>query len=174
MSAPDASHTPPRAALGPLAGRGELVIAAVLVVLGVVLVWGNLTMDVVGDGGLLGPQGFGWLVAVLSFVAAALIAGGAVRRPARERAEIVADPTQEANLPALLGVLGGLVAFTALLDVLGWLIASTLLFFAVSTALGSRPLLRNAVFGFVMAAVLQLLFSAALGLALPSGILGGL
>ncbi|MBR7744046.1 tripartite tricarboxylate transporter TctB family protein [Phycicoccus sp. BSK3Z-2] len=178
---PDSDHpADPRADtaanLPVTAGRGDLVVAALLAVVGVVLVVGNLTMDVVGEDGtsVLGPAGFGWLVAALALGTSVAIAARAVRRPAAERAQEAADPTREMNVPAFLGALGGLVGFAVLLQPLGWLLSATGLFFAVSSALGSRPLLRNAAVGFAMACVLQLLFGAALGLALPSGVLGWL
>ncbi len=152
------------------AGRGELVVAGLLALLGVVLVVGNLTMRVVGEGGLLGPQGFGWFVAVLSFGVAGWMTFGAVRKSEDERAAQAAD--ESTNQVALLTCLGGLVGFTALLDVLGWILASTGLFAAVATGLGGRPVLRNVAIGFILASTLQILFSGVLGLNLPAGVLG--
>lgn len=151
-------------------GRGELVLAALLVALGVVLVVGNLTMQVVGDGGLLGPQGFGWIVAVLSFAVAGQITYGASTKPHEER--VTQSAAEATNWPALLTCLGGLLVFTAFLDLLGWLLASTILFSAVSTGLGARPVLRNVAIGFILASVLQLLFGGVLGLNLPAGVIG--
>ena len=153
-------------------GRGELVLAAILTLLGVVLVVGNLTMDVVGDGGLLGPQGFGWIVAVLSFGVAAQMTLAALRKPREERMTQAA--VEATNWTALLTCLGGVVGFAAFLDLLGWLLASTLLFAAVSTGLGARPVLRNVAIGFILASVLQLLFGGVLGLNLPAGVIGAL
>ncbi|ANY05269.1 tripartite tricarboxylate transporter TctB family protein [Pseudonocardia sp. HH130630-07] len=51
--------------------RGALVVPAILAALGVFLVYGTLTMEVVGDGGLFGPTTMPWIVAVLCFVVAA-------------------------------------------------------------------------------------------------------
>lgn len=151
-------------------GRGELVLAGLLAGLGVVLVVGNLTMQVVGDGGLLGPQGFGWIVAVLSFAVAAQMTYSALTKPREER--VTQAAAEATNWTALLTCLGGLLVFTAFLDLLGWLLASTILFAAVSTGLGSRPVLRNVAIGFILASVLQLLFGGVLGLDLPAGVIG--
>lgn len=168
MSAPE--QAPPTRPTGWWVGRGELVVAALLALLGTVLVVGNLTMRVVGDGGVLGPQGFGWFVAVLSFGVAGWMTLGSVRKTDAERAAQAADETT--NQVALLTCLGGLVGFTALLDVLGWIIAATGLFGAVATGLGGRPVLRNVAIGFILASTLQILFSGVLGLNLPAGVLG--
>lgn len=54
--------------------RGALVVPAILAALGVFLTYGTLTMQVVGDGGLFGPTTMPWIVAVLCFVVAALLA----------------------------------------------------------------------------------------------------
>lgn len=51
--------------------RGALVVPAILVALGIFLLYGTLTMEVVGDGGLFGPTTMPWIVAVLCFVVAA-------------------------------------------------------------------------------------------------------
>lgn len=168
MSAPDATPTTGSGAWW--SGRGELVVAALLLLLGVVLVVGNLTMRVVGEGGVLGPQGFGWFVAALSFGVAGWMTLGALRKSESERAAQAAD--ESTNQVALLTCLGGLIGFTALLDVLGWILAATGLFAAVATGLGGRPVLRNVAIGFILASTLQILFSGVLGLNLPAGVLG--
>ena len=54
--------------------RGALVVPAILVALGIFLLYGTLTMEVVGDGGLFGPTTMPWIVAVLCFVVAAGLA----------------------------------------------------------------------------------------------------
>lgn len=167
MSAP-AAATPRRTALS---GRGELVIAGLLLALAAVLVYGNLTMDVVGDGGLLGPQGFGWLVATLAVVVALGLVRSALAKPAAARAEAAAV-SADTNWQAVLTVFGGLIAFTALIETVGWLVMATVMFATVATGLGNRNILRNVTVGFILASIVQITFSGLLGLALPSGILG--
>jgi putative tricarboxylic transport membrane protein len=171
--APDPAPTRPEPPGMPWrTGRGELVIAAVLALVGAVLVVGNLTMDVVGDGGLLGPQGFGWLVAVVAFAVAVSITVSVLRRDPAERRRAAAE--EAANLPALLTCIAGLLAFTALLEPVGWLVMATALFTAVALALGARPVIRVVAIGFVLVGTIQIVFSGVLGLNLPAGVLGGL
>ncbi|MFY7065748.1 tripartite tricarboxylate transporter TctB family protein [Nocardiopsis changdeensis] len=153
-------------------GRGELLIGAVLLLMAAVLALGNLGMDVIGDGGLLGPQGFGWFVAALAAVVGALLVASTLRRtPERRRALAEQEGT---NWRAVGLVLTGVIAFSALIDIVGWLVMATLMFATVATGLGNRNLLRNLTVGFVMAATVQIVFSGMLGLNLPSGLLGGL
>lgn len=152
------------------AGRGELVVAALLIALALVLVYGNLTMNVVGEGGLLGPQGFGWLVAAICVAVAATLTVGAFRKPEDVR-RVAAAEAKDTNWGAMLSAFAGLLAFTALLEFLGWLIAATLLFGMVATALGNRRVLWNLLVGFILAGVIQIVFGGVLGLALPAGLL---
>lgn len=70
-------------------------------------------------------------------------------------------------------VAGALAAFILILPIVGWLICSAALFWVISWAFGSkRPLFDIAVAALVAACV-QLAFSAGLGLTLPAGILEG-
>lgn len=152
-------------------GRGELVIGAVLLLMAAALALGNLGMDVIGDGGLLGPQGFGWFVAALATVIGVQLVVSALRRTPERRRSLAAQ--ERTNWRAVGLVMLGIIAFSALIDTVGWLIMATLMFAAVATGLGNRNLLRNLTVGFVMAAVIQIVFSGMLDLNLPSGLLGG-
>ncbi|ALL77583.1 hypothetical protein AD006_23845 [Pseudonocardia sp. EC080610-09] len=67
----------------PHLSKGALVVPAILTALGLFLVYGTLTMEVVGDGGLFGPTTMPWIVAVLCFVVAAGLAFD-ILRPRRE------------------------------------------------------------------------------------------
>ncbi|MBR8743193.1 tripartite tricarboxylate transporter TctB family protein [Nocardiopsis sp. MG754419] len=152
-------------------GRGELVIGAILLVVATVLVTGNLGMNVIGDGGLLGPQGFGWFVAALATVVGVLLTVAALRRSPEQRRSMAAR--ERTNWRAVGLVMLGIIAFSALIDIVGWLIMATVMFAAVATGLGNRNVVRNLAVGFVMAAVIQIVFSGMLDLNLPSGLLGG-
>lgn len=167
MSAPVAAA--PRRTV--LSGRGELVLALLLLALAGVLLHGNLTMDVVGDGGLLGPQGFAWLVMGIATVVALLLVRAAFAKPAEQR-DREATASADTNWRAVVTTFGGLAAFTALLETVGWLVMATVLFATVATGLGNRNLLRSVTVGFILASVVQITFSGMLGLALPSGFLG--
>ena len=70
-------------------------------------------------------------------------------------------------------VVGSLSAFILIMPLLGWLLASTLLFWVISWAFGSTRPVFDVGFAALMAALIQLAFSAGLGLSLPPGILEG-
>ena len=208
MSAPE--NTIPPAEAGPAAStadgvptrpapvRGVLVIAAVLVVIAGLLIYGNLTMKVANPGPF-GPQTFPWIVAVICLVAATLIVVEQVRHP-RTIADgfnpdpfsgvgVVHDPFDESVAPQLkaeaaedappegvnwvkLGsALASMIVFTLILEPVGWLISATLLFAAMSLSLGGKKVVASLVIGLGLASVIQIVFSGMLGMTLPAGIL---
>ncbi|HMQ66559.1 MAG TPA: tripartite tricarboxylate transporter permease, partial [Arachnia sp.] len=183
MSAPE-NNVRPAEAVGekptdgvptrPAPVRGVLVIAAVLVVIAGLLIYGNLTMKVANPGPF-GPQAFPWIVAVICLVAAALIVVEQVRHP-RTIADgfnpdpfsgvgVVHDPFDESVAPQLkaeaaedappegvnwvkLGsALASMIVFTLVLEPVGWLISATLLFAAMSLSLGGKKVVPSLVIG---------------------------
>ena len=95
--------------------------------------------------------------------------------------EIVARETaagQEARPAGIDGttvviVIAVLAAFILLLPILGWLISSAALFWAIAWAFGSRRPLFDIALAALIAGIVQLAFSAGLGLSLPAGLLEG-
>jgi putative tricarboxylic transport membrane protein len=166
--------------------RGALVVPAVLVLLGVLLVVGTTTMDVVGDGGVFGPTAMPWAVAVLCFVVAVLLALDILRpRPeyepigARSRPADASrdDPDRSGpdavNAPAVAIAVGGIIAFIVVLPWLGWILSATLLFTAVAVALGNRRFGSCLLGGLALASAIQIVFSGLLGISLPAGFVAG-
>lgn len=70
-------------------------------------------------------------------------------------------------------VTGSLAAFILVMPLLGWLISSAGLFWAISWAFGSKRPLFDIGLAALIAGIVQLTFSAGLGLSLPAGILEG-
>jgi len=73
---------------------------------------------------------------------------------------------------AVAFVSGGLIAQMLLLELLGWIIATTILFIAVARAFGSRRLLLDAAIGLALTGLAYIVFTAGLGLNLPTGLIG--
>jgi putative tricarboxylic transport membrane protein len=71
-------------------------------------------------------------------------------------------------------LVGGVVAFVLLLEPLGWIISAAALFWLVAYALGSRRPIFDIGVGLLFSSIIQLAFGAALGLSLPSGLVGGI
>ncbi|MFT3833223.1 MAG: tripartite tricarboxylate transporter TctB family protein [Micropruina sp.] len=200
MSATDEAATTderPAEALPPTApDRGILSIAAVLLVIAGLLIYGNLTMRVNGSGAF-GPQTFPWIVAGICILAAALIVIETLRHPraapstpeqdAMSGVSVLHDPFDERVAPQLraeasevpkgvnwvkLGTaLAALIGFTLILEPVGWLISATVLFWAMSVALGGRRHVPALVMGLGLASVIQVVFGGLLGMSLPAGIL---
>jgi len=133
---------------------------------------GVLTMDV-GDADFPGPRFFPTILAVLGLVLAAIIALGIIRHP--EHPENNSDRSWRfhSDFQALGWTVGGFLAFAVLLPWLGWIIAGGIVFWCVARGFGSRRPLFDVLVSLFMSSIAYLGFSVALGLNLPSGILGG-
>lgn len=171
--------------------RGALVVPAILAALGAFLTYGTLTMQVVGDGGLFGPTTMPWIVAILCYVVAALLAFDILRpRPEFDAPAPAAAGTGDGdvegaatgdapadtgvNAPAVLTAVGGVAAFIVVLPYLGWILSATGLFVAVAAALGNRRWPAMALGGLAVSSAVQVVFSMLLGISLPAGFVGGL
>ncbi|MFE2940019.1 tripartite tricarboxylate transporter TctB family protein [Streptomyces sp. NPDC059255] len=181
--------------------RTGLIIPLLLLVTGIVLGAGTLTMDVPANVASPGPQMFPTVVAVACLVFAVLLGVDVLRRPEPEQAAALsvssadttaatdattptdatgttADETPAAvrtrsNRWAVAGLVGTIGAFIALLVPLGWLLSGALLFWGVARALGSRRPVFDIFLSVAISSTVQLAFSAGLGLSLPPGILAG-
>lgn len=182
-AAPDAPTGGPPT-VRPEVDLGALVIPAVLVAIGTFLLVGNLTMDVAGEeGGLFGPKAFPWIVLVLCYGVAALMAIEVLRpKPVvvssdpGDEADSILDhediDTDKSNWRSVGIVVGGVLLFAVTLEPLGWLIAGTALFAIVAFGLGARNALGSLLGGLGMTAAIQVLFSGFLGIHIPPGLLG--
>ncbi|MGW4800816.1 tripartite tricarboxylate transporter TctB family protein [Nonomuraea sp. NPDC004297] len=152
--------------------RPELGLAAVVLVLGVLVVIGTLDVSAAASQLGVGPRFFpmlvgGAMVLIGLFYVADVLRGG---RGDPEESEDV-DAGAPTDWRGVLLVSGVFLAFAALLDVLGWIIGASLLFFGVSVALGAEHRLRAAVVAVVLGVTTYLLFVNGLGVTLPGGVL---
>ncbi|GAA3668266.1 tripartite tricarboxylate transporter TctB family protein [Microbacterium marinilacus] len=96
-----------------------------------------------------------------------------------QKDEAEAEPSDEAavrtrsNVRSLLSAVGVVVVFIAALTPVGWLLSGAFLFWGVSWALGSRRPVFDIFLAVAVSSIVQLAFSAGLGLSLPPGILAG-
>jgi putative tricarboxylic transport membrane protein len=193
----DGAATTPRRRPRPAhLSRAALIVPAVLVALGIFLVVGTVSMDVVGSGGLFGPTAMPWAVAVLCFVVAAALAVDILRpRPEydgpsgspstpvetdtdtdtdTDAVEPDAEPEPETFNARAVGIaIGAVAGFIVVLTWLGWILSATLLFAAVAVALGNRKYPTCLLVGLAVASTIQIVFSGMLGISLPAGFVGG-
>jgi putative tricarboxylic transport membrane protein len=184
-------------------GRSEFIVVAVLLALAVFLTHGTVTMTVPPTAGSPGPQFFPWIITGLAYLLAAVLAWKVIRHPSApplppgveapgDGTEAEAGDTEATPAPVQqparttaqqyrthtdwrsVGIIiGTFVLFTVALEPVGWLLSAALLFFGVAYALdGKRPLFDMSL-SLAVSAIVQLAFSAGLGLNLPAGILGG-
>ncbi|MBA2813643.1 tripartite tricarboxylate transporter TctB family protein [Streptomyces sp. KM273126] len=194
--------------------RTGLIVPLLLLVTGIVLGAGTLTMEVPANVASPGPQLFPTMVAVACVVFAVLLGIDILRRPEPEQvaaptdgdpaidagtaartaeaadvtassastnaSETAAGDTADAgatrvrsNRRAVAGLVGTIVAFIVLLVPLGWLLSGALLFWGVARALGSRRPVFDIFLSIAISSIVQLAFSAGLGLNLPPGVLAG-
>ncbi|MCC8929995.1 tripartite tricarboxylate transporter TctB family protein [Rhodococcus sp. I2R] len=156
-------------------GRSGLVVPALLVALGLFLVYGTVTMTVPETATSPGPQVFPSIVAGGCFIIAILVTIQLLLKPDvidRGVDENGVVHTGSVSNWRTTGITVASVAvFIALLDPLGWVLAGALLFWGVSIGLGSRRYVFDAAIALLVSSAVQIAFSAGLGLTLPGGIL---
>ncbi|OZF55713.1 hypothetical protein CH293_05095 [Rhodococcus sp. 14-2470-1b] len=156
-------------------GRSGLIVPALLVALGIFLVYGTITMDVPATATSPGPQVFPSIVAVGCFVVALLVTIQLLVKP--DEIDRGVDDDGRAltgtvsNWRTLAITVGSVALFIVLLNPLGWVLAGALLFWGVSIGLGGRRYVFDAAVALLVSSAVQLAFSAGLGLTLPGGVL---
>lgn len=188
---------------GWFAGRGELGFVAVVVAVASVMLYGGLTMTVLGNQ-TPGPQFFPILISILLYIAAAAILYSAITHPQlpdgephpgrgnfskdllsdvgmvdRERvrrrySRYSEDWATYSDWKTVGLIVGGLVIFMIALNPIGWIFSATFLFWIVVRALGSRRTFFDLGVALLFASIIQLAFNDGLGLPLPPGFLEGL
>lgn len=181
---------------GFLRRRSGLVMPALLLVTGIALTWGTVTMEVPSTSLPPGPQVVPTIVAVACFVMAVVLAIDVLRKP--ESAFVAApedqrpeeaptttsvhlpgagieadDARPRSNRTALALAVGTTVIFIVAIVPVGWLLSAAFLFWGIARALGSRRPVFDLILALALSAIVQLAFSAGLGLSLPPGILAG-
>ena len=176
--APDAAHQ--NQPHGLLAGKSELVLALLVAGVGVYLSVGITTMDIPPGASAPGPTFFPLLIAIASFILAALLAVQTFRNPEPASSHAAtadgAEPQyrMHSDWKSLGMVLAAFLVFCLLLEPVGWILSAALMFWAIAYALGSRRRYFDPGLALVFASFIQVAFSAGLGLALPAGILEGM
>src|SRR5262245_16003034 len=151
----------------PRHAAAEAVIGAGIIALGMFFAVETYDLPEVAGFAQFGPRLFPALIAVGLIVCGAGLAfeamrGGLRKLPANERTAI--------EWSAFMWVSAGVIAHMASIRWIGFVLASTLLFTCVARGFGSRLLLRDGLIGFALAVAAYLVFTQALGLALPSGL----
>ncbi|MCL4766262.1 MAG: tripartite tricarboxylate transporter TctB family protein [Hyphomicrobiaceae bacterium] len=145
-------------------------VGLALVLTGIGLFLNAQRIDVSPAVVLLGPRLFPSIVAV-GLVLLGLLTLASALAGSREARADPADRTVENDWPAFLMALAGPVLFLLTVETLGFAAAAALLFACVARAFGSRRPLVDLALGLVIGALILIVFSYGLGLALPAGAL---
>lgn len=152
----------------------ELAIPGLLFAIAGYLIFGLSTMSIPETAKWPGPDFFPLIITVILLMVAVAMTIQVVR--AHQLVRRAGDHSHEAgprtDWKATATVVGTLLVFACTLVPLGWILAGTLLFWGVARGLGSRRPLFDLLVALGMSSLVQLAFSAGLGLSLPPGILG--
>jgi putative tricarboxylic transport membrane protein len=160
---------------GPVTGRSELGVAALLGALGVLIL-----LDAIGlqapysQADPVGPKALPYIVAGLLLACAVVLAIDVLRggRGEAEGGEDV-DLTHPTDWRTVVPLIAVFAANIVLVEPLGWVISGTLLFFGSVVALGSRHYVRDLIISALLALGSFYGFYLGLGIKLPAGLLEG-
>jgi putative tricarboxylic transport membrane protein len=141
--------------------RAALVIAAALLILGIVVGWDASRLGAGGAYARVGPQTIPYVIAII------LIGLGIWTAFEAWRGDFPAREHQEAR--PVLWIVAGLLIQLLLIRVTGFSIATGLLFACVARGFGERRLWLSVPFGIILAAAVWFVFARGLQLTLPAG-----
>ena len=145
---------------------GEGVLGGGVLALGLFIAVETALFEVGPSHAAVGPRLFPFLIAT-----GLIVVGLALLRQAFF-GHIAHEGGFELDWLAVALVSAGLIAQMLLLDILGWIPATTLLFIAVARAFSSRRLVVDAAIGVALTGLAFVVFTAGLGLDLPTGVIG--
>ncbi|WP_221586032.1 tripartite tricarboxylate transporter TctB family protein [Microbacterium sp. G2-8] len=181
-----------RLEFGSRSGRGSalavaLLMPVLLVAFATYLAVGIATMQIPPGTAFPGPRFFPAIIMTGLYAFAAMLVVSAVRgwrapAPASDSPDDDAPTDGTSTLVtrrvgmdwrSFAWIVGSVLGFTLSLQILGWIVGAGLLFWCVARGFGSPRPLFSLIVGFAMSSATYIAFDMALGLSLPSGILGG-
>lgn len=155
------------------APAGQAAVAAGVIAIGGLILWGSFYLPTGGGYAQVGPGVVPRIVGSITLALGAWLLRDAFTGGFRGVDE-AAEAGRPLAWPAFAWVSAGLIGYGLLIEHAGFILASTLLFMLVARGFGSRRWLLNAVTGAVLALVIFAIFNYGLGLTLPSGVLKAL
>ena len=149
--------------------RGEVFIAAGIVVLGLAMAFGTLAIPASGGYERIGPAAYPWAIALSLVIIGAILVREALRSVS-PAVSADAGPGRPALGPFVCVGLG-LILNLLLIERAGFVIASAALFFCTAQALGARHWIVTAAIAVALSLAVYFTFSIGLNLGLPAGTL---
>ena len=144
-----------------------VVFGVIVLAVGVLLLWQG--WQVPGDLGPRGPRFLPVALAVGWILLAAAYVAGAVAALAGRHFDTAAERLD--HLPRVVALLVTVVVYTYALEYAGYLISTAVLFAVCAAILGSRNHIRDAVVAVGLTVAVYFLFTKALNIYLPTGVL---
>ena len=150
------------------APAGQFALAAGVLSLGALILWGSFYLPTGGGYAQVGPGVVPRIVGIGILAIGALLAREVFTGGLRG-----VDEAAEAKMPvdwrAFAWVSAGIVLYGLLIERLGFILASMILFALVARSFGSRRWGLNAVVALLLASAIFAIFTYGLGLMLPAG-----
>lgn len=155
--------------------RGELVFAGLTLALGIFILVGTMFINEPLAASNVGPRFFPFAIGALLTGASAVVVLDILRgnSAAPEAGELV-DPSLPMNKKRVALLLLSILAFAVLLEPAGYVLACAVSFFGIAVTLGARLSWRVAITSIALSFAIYLLFTRALGIFLPPGVLAGI
>lgn len=155
-------------------GKGELVFASSLFLLGLFVAWDTSRMDIPQGSSIVSPQTFPYMVAAFtSLVGLGLVLDVLRGRLGTPDGDEPGDPFVPANFKTMAIVAIAIALHVILLDIAGYIIAATVCFFGVSFGFGSRKYLKDLAVSLIFALIVYFSFTKGLNINLPAGVFEG-
>ena len=155
-------------------GKGELVFASSLFLLGLFVAWDTSRMDIPQGSSIVSPQTFPYMVAAFtSLVGLGLLLDVLRGRLGTPDGDEPGDPFVPANFKTMAIVAIAIALHVILLDIAGYIIAATVCFFGVSFGFGSRKYLKDFAVSLIFALIVYFSFTKGLHINLPAGVFEG-
>jgi putative tricarboxylic transport membrane protein len=151
------------------AHAGELVLALGLAALGAFILFETHTIAETTSYSGIGPRLFPYLIGFGLAACGAVLAWQALTGGWRNVP--IDDKHAMPDWIAFAIISAGIVLQMAIIGIAGFIIASAILFVLIARGYGSRRLLRDALIALMLATAVYLLFTKALGLNLPAGLI---
>ncbi len=148
---------------------GPFLVGGVMLAVGLVLLQQTFKIEAEGFD-TQGPRFFPLIVVSLWLFLSVMYLGQHLVKVLRTGSGLPAERFDHMLGAGALVVL--LVVYAYVLDPLGYWISTSLFFVGAARAMGSRNLVRDIVVGIVLALLVYLAFTRALGVHLPEGVLG--
>ncbi|MDP1711778.1 MAG: tripartite tricarboxylate transporter TctB family protein [Candidatus Nanopelagicaceae bacterium] len=157
------------------AGKGELVFAGSLLLLGIFVAWDTFRMDIPQGNTVVSPRTFPYIVAAFVFLVSVGLFIDILRgKSGVPEGDEPGDPFKRPDYKTMAIVMCAIGGYVVLLEKAGFIIAALTSFWGVAYAFGSRKYLKDFAISAVFSVIVFFAFTRGLKITLPTGIFEGI